>query len=49
MLSMHGISIDATDIFGRKGFREIEESFPKLKGNERIVMEGHAEKTIRPV
>ncbi len=39
LLSMHGISIDATDIFGRKGFREIEESFPKLKGNERIVME----------
>ena len=39
LLTMHGISIDATDIFGRKGFREIEESFPSLKGNERIVME----------
>ena len=39
LLTMHGITIDATDIFGRKGFREIEESFPKLKENERIVME----------
>ena len=39
LLTMHGISIDATDIFGRKGFREIEGSFPKLKENERIVME----------
>ena len=39
LLTMHGISIDATDIFGRKGFREIEESFPKLKENEKIVME----------
>ena len=39
LLTMHGISIDATDIFGRRGMREIEESFPKLKENERIVME----------
>ena len=39
LLTMHGISIDATDIFGRKGFREIEGSFPKLKENEKIVME----------
>lgn len=39
LLTMHGITIDATDIFGRKGFREIEESFPKLKENKRIVME----------
>ncbi|MGC8506604.1 MAG: IS110 family transposase, partial [Thermoplasmata archaeon] len=39
LLSMHGIRIDATDIFGRKGMREIEGSFPKLKGNEKIVME----------
>ena len=36
LLTMHGISIDATDIFGRKGFREIEESFPSLKGNESL-------------
>ena len=28
LLTMYGISIDATDIFGRKGIREIEESFP---------------------
>ena len=39
LLTIHGIRIDATDIFGRKGFREIEESFPKLKENEKIVME----------
>ena len=39
LLTMHGIGIDATDIFGRKGMREIEGSFPKLKENERIVME----------
>ncbi|MGC8562673.1 MAG: IS110 family transposase [Thermoplasmata archaeon] len=39
LLTMHGIKIDATDIFGRKGMREIEGSFPKLKGNEKIVME----------
>ena len=39
LLTMHGINIDATDIFGRKGIREIEESFPKLKENERIVMD----------
>ena len=39
LLTMHGIIVDATDIFGRKGLREIEESFPKLKENERIVME----------
>ena len=39
LLTMHGISIDATDIFGRRGMREMEESFPKLKENEKIVME----------
>ena len=39
ILSMHGIIVDATDIFGRKGLREIEGSFPKLKENEKIVME----------
>ena len=39
LLTMHGISVDATDIFGKKGMREIEESFPKLKENEKIVME----------
>ena len=39
LLTMHGISIDATDIFERKGMREIEGSLPKLKENERIVME----------
>ena len=39
LLTMHGIIVDATDIFGRKGLREIEESFPKLKENEKIVME----------
>ena len=36
---MHGIIVDATDIFGRKALREVEESFPKLKENEKIVME----------
>ena len=39
LLTVHGIKIDATDIFGRKGIRGIEESFPKLKENEKIVME----------
>ena len=39
LLTMHGIIVDATDIFGRKGLREIEKSFPKLKENEKIVME----------
>ena len=39
ILSMHGIIVDATDIFGRKGLREIEKSFPKLKENKKIVME----------
>ena len=39
LLTIHGIRIDATDIFGRRGMREIEKSFPKLKENERIVME----------
>ena len=39
LLTMHGIIVDATDIFGRKGMREMEESFPKLKENEKIVME----------
>ena len=39
ILSLHGIRIDATDIFGRRGMREMEESFPKLKENEKIVME----------
>ena len=39
LLTMHGIRMDATDIFGRKGMREIEGSFPKLKEDEKIVME----------
>lgn len=30
--------MDATDIFGRKGLREIEESSVKLKTKERVVM-----------
>ena len=33
LLTMHGISIAATDIFGRKGMKVIEESFSSLKGN----------------
>jgi transposase len=38
LFSLHGIRVDATDIFGRKGMREIEESSVNLKVNGKIVM-----------
>ncbi|MEM0134468.1 MAG: transposase [Thermoplasmatales archaeon] len=38
LLSSHGIRVDATDIFGRRGMREIEESSVRLKTRERVVM-----------
>ncbi|MEM3193165.1 MAG: IS110 family transposase, partial [Candidatus Parvarchaeota archaeon] len=38
LLSSHGIRLDATDIFGRRGMREIEESSIRLKTRERVVM-----------
>ena len=38
MLAKHGISIHATDIFGRRGLREIEENSRNLMMAERIVM-----------
>ena len=38
ILTKHGISIHATDIFGRRGLREIEENSWKLMTAERIVM-----------
>ena len=38
LLSSHGIRVDATDIIGRKGLREIEESSVKLKTKEGVVM-----------
>ena len=36
LLSLHGTRIDATDVFGKKGFREIEESSKKLSAVESI-------------
>jgi len=39
ILSLHGITVDATDIFGRKGMREIEESLPEMNENEKIIMD----------
>jgi len=39
ILSLHGITVDATDVFGRKGMREIEGSFKKMIENERIIMD----------
>ena len=39
ILSLHGITVDATDIFGKKGMREIEESLPKMNENEKIIMD----------
>ena len=39
ILALHGLRIDATDIFGRRGLREIEELSSRLSSSERIVME----------
>jgi len=39
ILSLHGITVDATDVFGKKGMREIEGSFKKMIENERIIMD----------
>jgi transposase len=44
LLSLHGIRIDATDIFGRRGMREIEESSSKLNFFENIVMNNMLER-----
>lgn len=38
LLSLHGIRIDATDIFGKRGMREIEQSLSKLNSREKVVM-----------
>lgn len=38
LLSLHGIRIEATDIFGRRGIREIEESSSELNSYEKVVM-----------
>ena len=38
MLTKHGISIHATDIFGRRGLREIESRSHKLSTAEKMVM-----------
>ena len=38
MLAMHGIAINETDIFGKRGLRKIEEAASRLTHAERIVM-----------
>ena len=38
MLAMHGIAINETDIFGKRGLRKIEEAASKLTVAENIVM-----------
>ena len=38
ILARHGISISATDIFGRRGLRDIESRSDKLSAAERVVM-----------
>lgn len=38
MLAGYGIRIHATDIFGRHGLREIEESSARMHGSDRVVL-----------
>jgi hypothetical protein len=38
ILAMHGIVIDETDIFRKRGMRKIEEAISKMTAAENIVM-----------
>ena len=46
ILAMHGIAIDESDIFGKRGMRKIEEAISKMTAAENIVMSDMLEKII---
>ena len=46
MLAMHGIAIDESDIFGKRGMRKIENASSKLTAAESIVMSDMLERII---
>ncbi len=46
LLTMHGIVIDETDIFGKRGMKKIEEAVSKMTTAENIVMSDMLERII---